>query len=315
MPRFNKLRGIAGETYLATKVDELAAMYRKVQKELTQQLRSVNLTEFQKYRTDAVLRQVDDTLTSLGVRSRKWVKEAIPASYDRGMDVCAERLKQLKVTRYVNYDAQIHTSAVGTLIDDVTLDFLQATESIRTNVRRYIRATQQKILEEKQISKSIAEGLIKGETRKQTSDRILLQFKKRMDEERYIVINGRNYRPDKYANLLARTRTREATTSGSVNTALYYGVDLMQVDVHAGSCEYCMQFQGRVYSISGNHPYFPELVERPPYHPHCKHVLVPVTETSMQDRGTYDSLTKLSNAPTTKVDSFKRFEELVEELA
>jgi len=181
-------------------------------------------------------------------------------------------------------------------------------------VNRYLRQTQQKILQDREISKLIAEGVLEGETRRAVSDKILTELRKNMGEERFVTIKGRNYKPDSYAELVARTRTKEATTEATLNTSLYYRVDLVQVDAHSDNCEYCQLYAGRVYSISGNHPEFPELGEEPPYHPNCRCVLLPITEESIEDRGQYDSLVKLSNSDTIKVDSFHRFEELLQEL-
>jgi SPP1 gp7 family putative phage head morphogenesis protein len=157
----------------------------------------------------------------------------------------------------------------------------------------------------------IAEGLIEGQARRTVSDTILQGLRKQLGEERFIVINGRNYRPDKYAELLARTRTREASSQGTINTALRYGVDLVQWDAHAEVCEYCQQFSGRVYSISGADDSFPQLNEKPPLHPNCRCVLMPITRTNLESRGYINEAIKLSNSPSIKVDSFSRFEELM----
>jgi len=241
----------------------------------------------------------------------KWTKTAIPYGYERGIDLAAERLKALGVTRFIKQDAQIHTSAVGILVDDINIDLITANQTMKNNFNRFIRKTQQRILEDKAISKAIAEGVIEGETRNAVSDRILNELGKKMKNEQFITINGRNYRPSSYSELLARTRTREATTQGTINTALYYRMDLVQLDAHLEICSYCQQFSGRIYSISGNHPDFPMLKEKPPFHPNCRCVLLPITEESIKERGYYDNLVKLSNSPLTKVDSFSRFEDLI----
>ncbi|MBA7555971.1 hypothetical protein ES705_48665 [subsurface metagenome] len=88
----------------------------------------------------------------------------------------------------------------------------------------------------------------------------------------------------------------------------------MQIDVHADACDFCQQFMGRIYSISGNHPEFPMLEEDPPFHPHCECNALPTTEESLRERGYYDQEVKLSNSPMIEVPSFSRFEELLEEM-
>jgi hypothetical protein len=160
----------------------------------------------------------------------------------------------------------------------------------------------------------IADGLIKGEPRRTVSDAILKGLRDQMGEEKFLTINGRNYRPEPYARLVARTRTREASSKGTVNTALRYGVDLVQWDLHSEICEYCAQFAGRVYSISGMDPDFPMLKQLPPLHPNCKCNPVPVTREALEDRGQLDSIIKLSSSPFTEIDSFHRFEEVLASL-
>jgi SPP1 gp7 family putative phage head morphogenesis protein len=157
----------------------------------------------------------------------------------------------------------------------------------------------------------IAEGLIEGQARRTISDTILKAMRRNLEDGRFIVINGRNYKPENYARLLARTRTREASSKATVNTSFRYGVDLVQWDSHAEICEYCAQFAGRVYSISGMDGDFPFLKEQPPLHPNCKCVIVPVTREALDDRGYLDAIIKLSNNPLTEVSSFSRFEEIL----
>jgi len=308
---FKELRGLEKELYLKTKIEELTRLYRRTQKDLSRHLREIDITVFQRYRTEAILKQVNEGIKVLNGGCYKWAKKTIPYGYERGIDMAAERLKALNVTRFVKYDAKIHSSAASVLIDDVTIDLITANQSMKNGVHRYIRMTQQRILEDKEISRLIAEGVIKGEARRTVSDEMLSQLRRQMGNEQFINIKGRNYRPDKYSELVARTRAREATAQGSINTALHYGVDLCQIDVHAGACGYCQQFMGRIYSISGSHTDFPMLLERPPFHPNCECNILPITRESIEERGYYDSMVKLSNSPMTKIDSFSRFEELV----
>lgn len=308
---FSELRGIEKQLYLETKINELVRSYRKVQKDLLAQLAKVDITEFQRYRTETILRQVNLRVKALNNGAREWALKTTPYAYKRGVDIAAQRMKLLKITDGVVFDAQIHTSAINILTDQITMDLLAANGSIQKNFNRFIRTTQQRIMEDKMITRQIAEGLIKGEARRTVSDRMLNEFRRQLGDEKFITINGRNYRPDKYSELVARTRTREATSQGTINSCLQYDNDLIQIDVHSNACSYCQQFMGRIYSISGSHPDFPRLIEQPPYHPHCLCNLLPITEESLKGRGYYDEEVRLSNSPMTKIPSFSRFEEIL----
>jgi len=92
---------------------------------------------------------------------------------------------------------------------------------------------------------------------------------------------GKQYRLDSYAELVARTTTREATNTGTTNTAEQLGYDLVKFSSHYPTCEVCAPIQDRVFSISGKDPRFPPLSSVPGFdkgfktvHPHCRHVLV-----------------------------------------
>jgi hypothetical protein len=307
---FRELKGFAREIFLETKIEQLKRIYRTSQKDLVRRLQSLDLTDFQKVRTEALLMQVNQEIAALDKLARNWTKTALPQAYNYGLDISEERLRALRVTKYVNYDSQIHRSAVNVLVDDVTLDLLTANQTIKKNVTRYIRMSQQKILEDKQISKLVAEGIIEGSTRREISGRLLDEFKKRLGDESLITINGRNYRPDAYSRMVARARFTEASNQANVNAALQYGVDLVQVSVHSGSCDICNPFQGKIYSISGGDSQFPPLEDRPPYHPNCRHQLLPITRESLEDRGVLESSVRFSNSQDGKgVRNFKEFEE------
>jgi len=253
--------------YLRVQIDNLRKVYSAAQKRLVAQLNRVNLTDFQMARAQQLLKQVEVITAQLNNGVYKWAKSSMPYAYEQGIDLAAERLKAMNITRFVSYDAQIHTSAVSALIQDVSTELIIANDSMKKFFNRVILQSQQTVLQDAEISRMIAEGLIEGQARRTVSDTILQGLRKQLGEERFIVINGKNYRPDKYAELLARTRTREASSQGTINTALRYGVDLVQWDAHAEVCEYCQQFSGRVYSISGADDDFPQLTEKPPLHP------------------------------------------------
>lgn len=311
---FNELKGLERELFLKAKVEELQKIYGDAQKSLTKKLKKIDITDFQKTRTQALLVQVNAEIGELNKSVRSWSKSSIPSAYEEGIALAEDRLQAMKVTKFVNYDAQIHTSAVNVLTDQTTLDLLTANQSIKNNANRYIRLTQQRILEDKQISRLISQGLLEGEPRRTVSDSILKEFNKKLDAGQMITINGRNYNPKHYSKLLARTRFVESSNQASINTSLQYGVDLMQVSVHSlgdqGEDDPCRLHQGKIYSLSGGDPDFPPLKVTPPYHPHCKHFLLPITRESLEDRGLLEGASKFSKSKA-KTGNFTEFEKEV----
>lgn len=285
-------------------MNDLVAIYRAAQTKLRSKLYSIDITEFQKWRTEQVLTQINAIIRELNLQARSWAKGSMGKIYDSGVDLAGEQLRKLRVTTEVDKFSRIHTAAIDVLMDNTSLDLLSANDSMAKTIGRYIRTTQQRLIEDQRISDLIAQGIIEGETRRTVSDSLLKEFGKRMEEAEFITINGRNYEPRKYAELVARTRGLEASNQAAINTALQYGVDLVQVSVHSGACERCEAIQGKIYSISGTSKDFPALSTiQVPVHPHCRHVLLPVTAIALRQRGTFEELSRLSmgTSPITSV--------------
>lgn len=306
--KYAGVQGYAREIFLEKRIEELQRIYKKAQKSLRKKLQRINITEFQKTRTDALLYQVNKEIIALNHVVRKWTKKGIYEAYQGGLEIAEKRLQGLGITKYVNYDARVHKTAMNVLIDDVTVDFLTANQSIKNTANRYIRLTQQRLLEDKEISKLLAQGMIEGETRRTTSDTLLKEFRKRIGAEQFIVINGRRFQPDKYSALVTRTRFIEASSRANINTSLQYGVDLMQISVHYHpQIDPCLDYQGKIYSISGGDPDFPPLEESPPFHVNCKHQILSITRESLDDKGLAEGAKEFSKSKR-KAGTFTEYE-------
>jgi hypothetical protein len=79
-----------------------------------------------------------------------------------------------------------------------------------------------------------------------------------------------------------------------------YGTDLVQVSSHNTTTKICMPYEGKVYSISGKDKRFPPLMNTPPYHPNCLHLIFPTFESGMIAQGTLDSFSAFSMGKISK---------------
>jgi hypothetical protein len=62
--------------------------------------------------------------------------------------------------------------------------------------------------------------------------------------------------------------------------------DLVIIPEHASVCEECIPHIGKVFSISGNHPDYPELPDGgPPWHPNDWCYMNPTSENALAWRG------------------------------
>jgi len=91
--------------------------------------------------------------------------------------------------------------------------------------------------------------------------------------------SGRRWSLSRYADMVARTTSREAVSRGTVDRLLEHGRDLVRITDHRGSCPICIPLEGKTYSLTGASPNYPKLPELPPFHPNCRHVVAPASVT------------------------------------
>jgi hypothetical protein len=90
---------------------------------------------------------------------------------------------------------------------------------------------------------------------------------------------GKRWRLSVYAAMVTRTTTREASSVGMKNRMLEYGFDLVKISEHLHSCPICLPYQGKTFSLTGHDEHYPHLDRLPPFHPNCRHVLLPAPAT------------------------------------
>lgn len=249
--------------------EQLVEIYKEAQRRLGKTLTSAVLTDFKRFRIQEQIAQVNAIMEALGAD----VKDALPgmlAGYYRyGADIGSVALgvQGVKLDA-LNLGNRIHTAAIQAVAEQMALDISKANVAMKDTAHRILRRTQQEVVSERQINQMIAEGLVTGETRRETSERLRRALIEQVGEERFVQAGSRRLTPEYYAELVTRTRTREAVTHGAITRSMEYGVTLFQVSIHDNPCDQCAQYQGKVYSIVPNSG-FPMLERKPPYHPHC----------------------------------------------
>lgn len=91
------------------------------------------------------------------------------------------------------------------------------------------------------------------------------------------------WKPDKYARMYSNTRDSQLRDELFQDQLISVGSDIVQVSNHNTSTPICKQFEGKVFSLTGETAGLPPLLQRPPFHPNCKHVLVSRPKLSMRD--------------------------------
>lgn len=291
-PFLNKSSAVKNALQSNNALQLIVDAYGRAQDRLVNILLNADSTTFAKFRAAELLKQTEQIVGSLDVVAARTIGPLLQDIYKSSGRATAEAVTS--AVGKINFGSGIHKNAINVLAAQMANDLNVINNGMRTSAERFIRITQQKLISDSRVSQVIGEGLVEGVTRRTISDRLYNEFRSQLGSNQFVTINGRNYDAAKYAELVARTRTREASAQASVNAAVDLGMDLVQIDVHGDACELCQTRMGRVYSISGKSKDFPQLDIAPPFHPNCKCNIFAVTEEALEFDGQKAALSKLS---------------------
>lgn len=205
----------------------------------------------------------------------RFVKKQVPDHFDEASEVVAKKIGRSGIEfSFTEIDKQ----ALRVIAQNMTADITDSISDAQKSIEYVFRETKQTILSEKQINRSLSNSLESGSTPGQISNSLKDEIIKKMGSEQKILVSGkRYYDPDSYAEIVTRTRLREAQTAGAVSTMKGFGLDLIQFSSHGSKTEICIEHgaeSDRVFSLTGNSPY-PVASSLTPFHPNCQHVVVP----------------------------------------
>lgn len=301
LPSLNPAPPLDFDEWNQSRLDFLLRSYRDSEANLSRMLQQ-HLTDFQRSRTSQLLTQVRAEIIVLNKRAKSWAKDGIEHAYRYGWDLTNRTVREYGIAPQVEFGNQINTRAVSVLAEQAALDLTGANGSIANGFSRFYRLSQQKVVEDQALTRAITQGLIEGQKLAQISSAVGRKLKDALGNGRYITINGRNYKPSYYANMVAVTRTKEASVIGVLNTAIQLGMTLVRWDVHGDPCPVCRTRMGRVYSLVDGNADFPPLSIRPPVHPHCLCSLYPITDIALKARNEYVPLSELSKSSPQTLD-------------
>jgi hypothetical protein len=85
--------------------------------------------------------------------------------------------------------------------------------------------------------------------------------------------SGRTWRPDTYSAMYSRTRSRELEDEINETEIINNDLDVVQVTNANTTTPICLQYERKIFSLTGKTPELPILQIRPPFHPNCRHRL------------------------------------------
>lgn len=245
--------------------------------ELDDSTRKVLLDGIGRKLTDAGKKDIISKITNLiqtaDPKLKEWIAQAIPNSYIVGVTTADEQLNKKTADITVDdlktlKDLSVHAEAVNGLMSDAYLDFASAMNGM-------VKGANQKInmATKLQARAKIADNILTGSAIKQTKKDIV----EILGDKGFSVLidrGGNSWTLTRYSEMLARTHTIRAFNDAAINRAVEFGVDLVQISSHSGSCAVCAALEGNVYSLSGDNSQYPRYSIGLPIHPNCTHNLL-----------------------------------------
>lgn len=283
-----------GRIPLRDRVRELERIYGMVEREIAKELALMDVGNYQELRAVKTQERIDRLIRMLNRAAIKWSKKSIPMAYKKSYLISKTRLEILDVKRDKDFNVKKHRFSVMDYIDVTMDDLIKANQSIKVNVAMYVylmRQASQGIMQiqafgvedEVAIENIISQAIERGERPGYATKLIREHFKAKTRDGQFILINGRNYNLRHYSKMVARTRMRQVQTEAVINTCEQHENDLVKVSDHNSVWDdICLEYEGKVFSISGRHPVYPLLDRRPPFHRNCKHNILPTSEEAIE---------------------------------
>lgn len=267
------------------KLNVLLSFYKAATKQIIDELESA--TDFGRARRLAVLKNIDTILQKLDKNTSEWFKAEVERYYKEYSKDASEILKADGFPVTTTF-SKIDEQAIATLSDDIMGYYREAFSGVKRSAMRMLNDSARD-----QVTALLAEGRISGDTRRAIADKIAGYLK-----EGLIALTdrgGRKWSLEAYANMLTRTMLVKTANQGLTNRLVDSGYDLVQVSEHAGTCDLCAPWQGKVLTLSGKNPNYKTVEDAESaglHHPNCRHRLLPYHEKLLEVSAVWNPATQ-----------------------
>ncbi|MFT3951187.1 MAG: hypothetical protein QM689_04435 [Oscillospiraceae bacterium] len=259
-------------------IDSLVQIFRDAQEQLMNTIINSGGVGTKVY-ANTILKQLERQLKRMEKKSAFFVQSVVPKEYQSALDeIYAYFKKNNLLMNAPQAFAQVHEDAIYALAREMQFHIGQGLDSAGRRVMRYVNDARDDVLRQQGLQ-AAAQKAASGATIQQMQQNLAERLK---NEGIFAVQYGSGkgaYQVgiDSYAEMVARSTTREAGNLARENQLTENGYDLVVMTEHYPTCAVCAMYQGRVYSISGKDKRFPSLYAtafRSGYrnvHPNCRH--------------------------------------------
>jgi hypothetical protein len=280
-------------------IEKIAGIYRRANQAIVRTLMAVKMGGYTEARAIAAGRRIGEIVRKLNKAVERWAGPAVKKAYMERAKSAKAALAIIGAKKNNSYDKKTPSRSMREVAEYMERDLLKANSTIKKQadiflylIRRGAQAAKAvQMFDEwdaevatKLFREWAAKAVAEGWARKELTGMIEDYLMGEISEDGFIEINGRHYILEKYAELVASVRFREAQTEAIKNMCAEYENDLVVWSSHANPCEDCATKEGQVYSLSGKNPLYPILTgeDEPPLHPHCGHSISPTSEEGIE---------------------------------
>lgn len=275
---------------------EIGRVYAYIKKEIIREMRKMNLMKYSEIAAIRIRNRIGQLIEFANKKTYQWAKDAIPAAYIEAKRKAVISLDILGLRQDRFYDVKKHTGSMDDSIAE-TMDYMtKATASMRNITNQYLylmKMSADELIQiqefegweeaaEQWIRDEILEGVETGASRQWVGAQIRNYLMDQMDEDGLINVKGRRYQPRYYAEMVARTEMRKSQSHAVINSCKQYETDLVEVSDHGTTTPVCLNYEGKIFSISGHNPNYPYLDQEPPFHVNCQHFLYPTSPEAVE---------------------------------
>lgn len=275
------------------KLEKLIAAYKQSYIDIVKEINGA--TNFGVANRKAILGQVEAILKELGVDVGKFIAEELPGYYELGANDAVNQLQNVGADVGVKEGFnRVHNEAIAALVDDSARAFGESISGVGRSANQLMGKATRDL-----ITQKMAKGIIGGDALRQ----VRLEIKGILQEQGLAALvdkGGKRWTPDRYAEMLFRTKAVEARNRGMANRMIENGYDLVQISTHPGACELCRPWEGKILSLTGDTKGYPTIAnaERSGlFHPNCRHAMNVLIPSLAKRTRAYDPNTKTLGPP------------------
>lgn len=252
-----------------------------------------------------------------------WIAREVQGAYILGDKGASRELRKLLVqaaqdpTSIKRSFVAINQRQMQGLVDAMQATAKGIEKQIRREIGIAIRRTQATIKKSAAIRRITVDAFVRGRTGQQVSDDIAaMLLGKKVDPEvkerlrslgfrandfdrferiargQLIQVGGRRFTVRSYSDLVARTQMREAHTVGTLARLKQNGVQHVKISRHRQKVrDICTPYAGKIFYVgssktdpAGFRPLRGVINGGPPFHPNCRHVIIPWVITLHTDK-------------------------------